>query len=99
PRIRLAVLFGGRSGEHEVSCQSAASILVSLDRERYEILPVRIGRDGVWASAATMPDPPTVEEVLRWQQNGFPDTGDTTPAASILATAHELTSCDVVFPA
>jgi D-alanine-D-alanine ligase len=99
PRIRLAVLFGGRSGEHEVSCQSAASILISLDRERYEILPVRIGRDGVWTSATTMPELPTVEEVLRWQQNGFPDTGDTTPAASILATARELTSCDVVFPA
>jgi D-alanine-D-alanine ligase len=99
PKIRLAVLFGGRSGEHEVSCQSAASILFSLDRERYEVLPVRIGRDGVWASVPSLPDLPTVEDVLRWQQNGFPETGDTTPAASILATARELTACDVVFPA
>jgi D-alanine-D-alanine ligase len=99
PKIRLAVLFGGRSGEHEVSCQSAASILLSLDRERYEILPVRIGRDGVWASVPTMPDLPTVEEVLRWQQDGFPETGDTTPAVSILATVRELMWCDVVFPA
>lgn len=99
PKIRLAVLFGGRSGEHEVSCQSAASILVSLDRERYEVLPVRIGRDGVWASVPAMPDLPTVEEVLRWQRNGFPETGDTTPVGSILATARELTRCDVVFPA
>jgi D-alanine-D-alanine ligase len=98
-KIRLAVLFGGRSGEHEVSCQSAASILVSLDRERYEVLPVRIGRDGVWASVATMPDLPTVEEVLWWQRNGFPETGDVTPAGSIFATAPELTRCDVVFPA
>ena len=87
PKIRLAVLFGGRSGEHEVSCESAASILAGLDRERYEVLPVRIGRDGVWASVPTMPDLPTVEEVLRWQQNGFPETGDTTPAGSILAAA------------
>jgi D-alanine-D-alanine ligase len=99
PRIRVAVLFGGRGGEHEVSCQSAASILLSLDRKRYEVLPVRIGRDGVWASVPTMPDLPTVEDVLRWQRNGFPDTGDTTPAASILATVRELTWCDVVFPA
>jgi D-alanine-D-alanine ligase len=99
PKIRLAVLFGGRSGEHEVSCHSAASILISLDRERYEVLPVRIGRDGVWASVQAMPDLPTVEEVLRWQQHGFPETGDTTPVASILVTARELTSCDVVFPA
>jgi len=99
PKIRLAVLFGGRSGEHEVSCKSAASMLVGLDRERYEVLPVRIGRDGVWASVPTMPDLPTVEDVLRWQQKGFPETGDTTPAGSILATARELTWCDVVFPA
>lgn len=99
PKIRVAVLFGGRSGEHEVSCESAAGIMVGLDRERYEILPVRIGRDGVWAGLPTMPDLRTVEEVLRWQQCGFPETGDTTPAASILATARELTRCDVVFPA
>ncbi len=99
PRIRLAVLFGGRSGEHEVSCESAASILVGLDRERYEVLPVRIGRDGVWSSAPAMPELSTVEEVLRWQRNGFSGTGDTTPAGSILAAARELTRCAVVFPA
>ena len=50
PKIRVAVLFGGRSGEHEVSCKSAASILAGLDRDRYDVLPVRIGRDGVWTS-------------------------------------------------
>ncbi len=99
PKIRVAVLFGGRSGEHEVSCESAASILAGLDRKRYEILPVRIGRDGVWASVPAMPDLPTVEDVLRWQQNGFPETGDTPPARSILAAAQELMWCDVVFPA
>lgn len=99
PKIRLAVLFGGRSGEHEVSCESAAGILASLDRERYQVVPVRIGRDGVWASVPFMPDLPTAGEVLRWQHNGFPETGGTTPASSILATACELTRCDVVFPA
>jgi len=99
PRIRLAVLFGGRSGEHEVSCESAAGILVGLARRRYEVLPVRIGRDGVWASVAAMPDLATVEEVLRWQRDGFPEIPGTTPAASVLATVRELMSCDVVFPA
>ena len=99
PKIRLAVLFGGRSGEHEVSCESAASILAGLDRERYEVLPVRIGRDGVWASVPIMPDLPNVEEVLRWQQIGFPEAGDTTLAGSVLAAARELMLCDVVFPA
>jgi len=99
PRIRLAVLFGGRSGEHEVSCESAASILVSLDRERYDVLPVRIGRDGVWASLPAVPDLRSVEEALRWQRTGFPETGSTTPAGSLLATMRELGACDLVFPA
>jgi D-alanine-D-alanine ligase len=96
-RIRLAVLFGGRSGEHEVSCRSAASILTHLDRRRYEIVPVRIGWDGVWTRASSMPDLPDVEAVLEWQKTGFAATG--TPAGSILATMRELVGCDVVFPA
>lgn len=99
PETRVAVLFGGRSGEHDVSCRSAASILANLDRRRYDILPVRIGRDGVWTAAPTMPDPLTTEAVLAWQQDGFPVTGDTTPAGSILATMRRLLACDVVFPA
>jgi D-alanine-D-alanine ligase len=97
-KIRLAVLFGGRSGEHDVSCRSAASILTNLDRGRYEIVPVRIGRDGVWSSLPDVPDLPTVDAVLHWQRNGFPATGDT-PAASILATMRHLLDCDAVFPA
>jgi D-alanine-D-alanine ligase len=99
PKLRIAVLFGGRSGEHDVSCRSAASILVGLDRARYDVMPVRIGRDGVWTGVPVMPELPTVEEVLRWQRRGFPEPADATPAGSILATARELTRCDVVFPA
>jgi len=99
PRIRVAVLFGGRSGEHDVSCGSAASILAGLDRRRYEVLPVRIGRDGVWTSTSAMPELSTVEEVLRWQRTGFPEAVDATPAGSILAAMRRLTEYDVVFPA
>ncbi|MBE3589595.1 MAG: D-alanine--D-alanine ligase [Firmicutes bacterium] len=47
-RIRVAVLFGGRSGEHEVSLQSAASILRALDRERFEPVPIGITKEGRW---------------------------------------------------
>ena len=97
-KTRLAVLFGGRSGEHDVSCRSAASILTNLDRRRYDVLPVRIGRDGVWTSLPAVPDLPSVEAVLDWQHNGFP-TGDTTPAGSILATMRRVLDCDVAFPA
>ncbi|HDQ43889.1 MAG TPA: D-alanine--D-alanine ligase [bacterium] len=45
---RIAVLFGGRSAEHEVSLTSAVAVLANLDREKYDILPVRISREGRW---------------------------------------------------
>jgi D-alanine-D-alanine ligase len=47
-RTRVAVVFGGRSGEHDVSVHSAQSVLANLDRDRYEVIPVRINPDGVW---------------------------------------------------
>src|ERR1700748_3790584 len=45
-KIRVAVVFGGRSSEHAISCASAAHVLPALDPERYEIVPVGIARDG-----------------------------------------------------
>jgi D-alanine-D-alanine ligase len=47
-KIRLGVLFGGRSGEHEVSLTSAAAVMQALDPEKYELVPVGITRDGRW---------------------------------------------------
>ncbi len=47
-KLRVAVLFGGRSGEHEISLLSAASVLRALDRERFEAVPVAISRAGRW---------------------------------------------------
>src|SRR5438876_1983780 len=47
-RVRVAVLAGGRSSEHEVSLDSARSVLESLDRDRYDVVTVAIGRDGRW---------------------------------------------------
>jgi D-alanine-D-alanine ligase len=47
-RTRLAILFGGRSGEHEVSRRSAESILAHLDHAAYDVTEVLIGRDGGW---------------------------------------------------
>lgn len=45
---RVLLLFGGRSSEHDVSCLSARSVLAAIDRDRYEVLPVGITRDGRW---------------------------------------------------
>ncbi len=48
PKIKVAVLYGGQSGEHEVSLMSAASVMQALDADRYDVTPVLIGRDGRW---------------------------------------------------
>ena len=53
-RLRIGVVYGGRSGEHEVSLASAASIFANLDRGRYDPVPIRISRDGRWS----VPDHP-----------------------------------------
>src|SRR3954447_22605971 len=50
-KVRVAVVFGGRSAEHAISCVSAGSVMAALDRERYEVVPVGITRDGGWVLA------------------------------------------------
>jgi D-alanine-D-alanine ligase len=54
-RVRVAVVFGGRSGEHAISCVSAGSVLANLDRERFDVVPVGITRDGAWVVGADDP--------------------------------------------
>ncbi|HEV2619261.1 MAG TPA: D-alanine--D-alanine ligase A, partial [Acidobacteriaceae bacterium] len=49
-KLRVGILFGGRSGEHEVSLLSGASILKAIDRTRYDILPIAIDKQGHWLS-------------------------------------------------
>ena len=56
-RLRVAVIYGGRSGEHEVSIRSAQSILEALDREKYEVLPFFISPEGKWSPAPILPEP------------------------------------------
>jgi D-alanine-D-alanine ligase len=47
-KIRVAVLYGGKSGEHEVSLQSGASVIQHLDRERFDLIPISIDKTGRW---------------------------------------------------
>lgn len=47
-KIRVAVLYGGCSGEHEISLQSAASVIKNLDKEKYDVLPIGIDKSGEW---------------------------------------------------
>ena len=50
-KIRVGILFGGRSGEHEVSLLSAASVLGAIDRSKYEVVPIGITKQGRWVTA------------------------------------------------
>jgi D-alanine-D-alanine ligase len=47
-KIRVGVLFGGRSGEHEISLRSALTVISAIDRRRYEVVPIGISREGRW---------------------------------------------------
>lgn len=53
---RVAVVFGGRSSEHAVSCATAAGVLRAIDRETYDVVPVGITREGAWVLAEDDPD-------------------------------------------
>src|SRR5271166_3103159 len=51
-KLRVGVLFGGRSGEQEVSLLSAASVLKAIDKKKYTVVPIGITKEGQWVTAA-----------------------------------------------
>jgi D-alanine-D-alanine ligase len=55
-KLRVGILFGGRSGEHEVSLLSAASILQAIDRDKFDVTPIGITKQGQWLAAADARD-------------------------------------------
>jgi D-alanine-D-alanine ligase len=104
-RIRVAVVFGGQSTEHAVSCVSAASVLANLDPSRFEVLPVGITPQGSWVLGPA--DPATLAIENRKLPTITSGTAVTLPAdptsASLvmLERGHEgevLSAVDVVFP-
>src|ERR1041385_7817207 len=110
-RLRVGVLFGGRSGEHEVSLVSAASVIRGLDPDKYEAVPIGISKEGHWligiAAASALKQGATqklLPEVLRNGQR-IVMAADPTDAALIPLdrTAQNKTGAmgqrlDVVFP-
>ena len=82
-KLRVGILFGGRSGEHEVSLLSAASVLKAIDKDKYEVVPIGITKEGRWLTADH------AERLLTGQHSeerhlraGDPDA---TPGAALLA--------------
>ncbi|WP_445169589.1 D-alanine--D-alanine ligase family protein [Mycolicibacterium sp. Dal123E01] len=106
-RIRVAVVYGGRSSEHAISCVSAGSILRNLDSERFEVVPVGITPQGSWVLTDGRP------ETLAISDRKLPEVSGESGTALVLAADPErpgemvslgqtpgqmLTSVDVVFP-
>lgn len=99
PKLRIGVIFGGRSGEHEVSLRSARSVVAALDPNKYEVVPVGITREGRWVAA-------TADALTAGPRNDarsatlLPEPGEQAlmtvdPVSSSLSVFAEL---DVVFP-
>jgi D-alanine-D-alanine ligase len=88
-RIRVAVVAGGRSSEHEISLASARSVLEALDPERYETTTIAIGRDGRWELEG--PSNSLLQGVVDGVAETLPVVADSKPAAALGAV-------DVVLP-
>jgi D-alanine-D-alanine ligase len=93
-RIRVAVLFGGRSGEHEVSCVSARHVAAAFDPDRYQVVPVGITREGRWLL------PESSRRVLGGGRLRLPETAfeATGVPVSLAPAAGGSLEVDVVFP-
>jgi D-alanine-D-alanine ligase len=108
-KLRIGIIFGGRSGEHEVSLMSARSVMAALDREKYEVVPIGITRTGRWLTgdvvaaltegqttptAALLPDP----EMPGLMQMVRRSTSETTAESGTLSTLAPVSQLDVIFP-
>jgi D-alanine-D-alanine ligase len=104
-KLRVAVVFGGRSAEHAISCVSAGSVIAALDPDRYEVVPVGIATDGRWV----LPDP---DQRLAIVDGTLPEISGGTAVSLVgdpsgrglavlepgAAIGPALTEVDVVFP-
>ena len=81
-KLRVGVLFGGRSGEHEISLLSAASVLNAIDKNKYEVVPIGITKDGLWVTAGHAEALLQGKQQSRALRAGDPEA---TSAAAVLA--------------
>ena len=97
-KLRVGVLFGGRSGEHEVSLASAASVIRALDPEKYEAVPIGITKDGRWlvGTGATKMLPEVLKSGERVSLPPDPTAAALVPLAP--SAGQPAVSVDVMFP-
>jgi D-alanine-D-alanine ligase len=105
-KIRVAVVFGGRGPEHAVSCMGGGNMLRSIDRDKYEVIPVGITREGNWLLAADEParlavnagELPSVEAVAQPGSEVVPWAGQSLTASAPAQVPGLLGEVDVVLP-
>lgn len=106
-KLRIGLIFGGRSGEHEVSIRSARSVIEAIDRSKYEVVPIAITKEGNWLGAAASVKlfPAETQRLLADEKQGRADTNVTIlgdPSRCGLVSLGSRTSeperLDVVFP-
>ena len=105
-KLRIGVVFGGRSGEHEISIRSAKTVIENIDSEKYEVVPIAIMDDGRWLSPAdsVRQFPDHTQKVFRDSQGEASTstialTGDTPPGGlTVLDGEGGTMPLDVVFP-
>jgi D-alanine-D-alanine ligase len=89
-KIRVGILFGGRSGEHEVSLLSAASVFNAIDKSKYEVVPIGITKQGHWVTAVDaerLLKGKAADHEERHLRAGDPEA---TPGAAVLATGESV---------
>src|SRR3990172_7803593 len=104
-KLRLGVLFGGRSAEHEISIRSAQNVIASADPRKYKIVPIAITKDGKW-HLGMLPggtqDKPCMEEPPSKSVEVVPTASPTSDSPLIQVTRSEmyktLGPIDVIFP-
>ena len=77
-KIRIGIIFGGRSGEHEVSLASAASVIANLDKDKYEVVPIGITKEGSWLLGVEPPQLQAAEQHITSDTNPYENPQQTT---------------------
>lgn len=98
---RIAIVFGGQSSEHGISCVSAGNVLAAINRDVYDVVAVGIGRDGAWRLS---PDDPTRYRIVDGQVPEVPAAGERVMLApdptvgGLVTESGDVIEIDVVFP-
>jgi D-alanine-D-alanine ligase len=108
-KIRIGLIYGGKSGEHDVSLQTALAVIKAMDFNKYEIMPFYITKEGGWRSGAKLQGPVDLKEALTFSQSAAESHVLAEGAGAVLTpifggqekasvSSSEIGSIDVVFP-